>query len=140
VDNWIHLVKIIDGDDVELDKLIAQKKVEKGEIENVNRHRQIELRVENEEYDKKEKDLYPVSNEIYLSPDNCFLFENSGIISIQNITKPMNHQANVVVGDVHPVDGQDEENNGGCKSNKSYDARNAEDALRRQRVEEHFFQ
>jgi len=59
------------------------------------------MRIEEQEDDIEEEDFYAVCDDIDLCSQDCFLLESSGPKSIEQVSQPVDHEADVTESQVH---------------------------------------
>jgi len=102
----IDLVEVIDRDEVKLEELIAQIKINECKVDHKKSYGKCEFRLENQIEDIKEEESHSVGNDVNLRPKNGFLLEEPRIVSICHIADPMNGQADIVISEIHFHDRQ----------------------------------
>jgi len=93
----IDLVEVIDRDEVKLEELIAQIKINECKVDHKKSYGKCEFRLKNQIEDIKEEESHSVGNDVNLRPKNGFLLEEPRIVSICHIADPMNGQTDIVI-------------------------------------------
>jgi hypothetical protein len=98
---FIDFVEVIDRNDIKLEELIAQIKINECKVDHKKDYRKCESWIKNEKDEIKKEEFHPICYDVQLSPKNCFLIEEPRKASIRDITDPMNSQADIVIRLVH---------------------------------------